>query len=96
MAEPRCGEVHIEMGAWGNWNDLLRYVVRPLINQGFAPEVRGKIDASSTTGVSTKLLREQIEVSLQQLGIQDTLDSEPIHASDCRPYSTFLTPARRT
>ena len=62
----------------GDWNDLLRYVLRPLSDQGFAPEVRGKIDASFTTGVPTKLLFDQIEVSLQHLGTRHSLDSEPL------------------
>jgi len=62
----------------GDWNDLLRYLVPPLSDQGSAPEVRGKIDPNSTTGVPTKLLRDQIEVSPQQLGVRYTLDSEPL------------------
>jgi hypothetical protein len=46
IAEPRCGEIHIEVQNWRNWNDLLRYVIAPLSDQGFAPEMRGKIEVS--------------------------------------------------
>jgi hypothetical protein len=76
-AEARYREVHIEIDGWENWNDLLRYVIKPLSDQGFAPRVRITIDASSVTGVPAKLLRDQIEVSLQQLGIHYTLDTKP-------------------
>jgi hypothetical protein len=76
-SEPRYREVHIEIEGWENWNDLLRYVIKPLSDQGFAPCVRVTIDASSVTGVPAKLLRDQIEVSLQQLGIHHTLDTKP-------------------
>jgi hypothetical protein len=76
-AEPRYREVHIEIEGWENWNDLLRYVIRPLSDQGLAPRVRITIDADSVAGMPAKLLRDQIEVSLQQLGIRYTLDAKP-------------------
>ena len=77
VREARYQEVHIEIDGWENWNDLLRYVIKPLSDQGVAPRVRITIDASSVTGVPAKLLRDQIEVSLQQLGIRYTLDTKP-------------------
>jgi hypothetical protein len=77
-AEPRYREVHIEIEGWENWNDLLRYVIRPLSDQGQAPRVRITIDAGSIEGVSAKLLRDQIEVSLQQLGIRYTIGTQPL------------------
>ena len=76
-AEPCYREVHIEIDGWESWNDILRYVIRPLSDQGFTPRVLVSIDASSISGVPTKLLRDQIEVSLQQLGIRYKLESEP-------------------
>jgi hypothetical protein len=77
-AEPRLREVHIEIEGWENWNDLLRYVIRPLSDQGYAPQVRITIDADSIDGVPAKLLRDQIQVSLEQLGVRYTIDSEPL------------------
>ena len=71
-------EVHIEIDGWENWNDLLRYVIRPLSDQGYPPEVRITIRAESDEGIPAKLLQDQIEVSLQQLGIQYKLDNEPL------------------
>lgn len=73
--EPRVREVHIEIEGWENWNDLLRYVIKPLSDQGFAPHVRITIEAGATDGMPVSLLRDQIEVSLQQLGISYRLDS---------------------
>jgi hypothetical protein len=75
-AEPRLREVHIEIEGWENWNDLLRYVIKPLSDQGYGPQVRITIDAGSVDGVPAKLIRDQIEVSLQQLGIAYRLDTE--------------------
>jgi hypothetical protein len=78
VREPRYQEVHIEIEGWENWNDLLRYVIKPLSDQGFVPDVRITIDTRSAEGVPAKLLRDQIEVSLQQLGIRYTLDTKAL------------------
>jgi hypothetical protein len=72
-AEHGYREVQIEIDGWENWNDVLRYVIRPLSDQGIVPEVHITIKASSAKGIPVKLMREQIEVSLQQLGIKYTL-----------------------
>jgi len=78
-AERGYREVHIEIDGWENWNDVLRYVIRPLSDQGIVPEVHITTKASSAKGIPAKLIREQIEVSLQQLGgIQYKLDSESL------------------
>jgi hypothetical protein len=69
-------EVHIEIDGWENWNDLLRYVIRPLSDQGAAPRVHITIDAASASGIPDRLLRDQIEVSLQQLGLRYRMETD--------------------
>lgn len=76
-AEGGYREVRIHIEGWENWNEVLRYVIRPLSVQGIVPEVHVTIKASSANGIPVKLVRDQIEVSLQQLGIRYKLDSSP-------------------